>query len=82
MACRNMLHITQKLREASPENRAEMLTCLPDTAPLSWKHINFQGEYGFSEKTLGNLISLKLDELLENKSNLNAAMEWEFLYEC
>jgi TnpA family transposase len=69
MTCWNMLHITQKLREASPEIRAEMLSCLPDTAPLSWKHINFQGEYDFSEKTLRNLVSLELDELLENEPN-------------
>jgi hypothetical protein len=65
MTCWNMLQITQKLREA----RAEMLSCLPNTAPLSWKHINFQGEYDFSEKTLRNLVSLELDEFLENELN-------------
>ncbi len=70
MTCWNMLHITQKLREASPERRAEMLSCLPDTSPLSWKHINFQGEYDFSEKTLRNLVSLELYELLENEPKL------------
>jgi hypothetical protein len=34
-------------------------------ASLSWKHINFQGEYDFSEKTMRNRVNLELDELLE-----------------
>ena len=58
-------HISQKLQELNSSERSRLLTILPDTAPLSWKHINFQGEYDFSEGTLRNLVSLELDQLLK-----------------
>lgn len=65
ITCWNMLHISQKLQELNSSERSRLLTILPDTAPLSWKHINFQGEYDFSEGTLRNLVSLELDQLLK-----------------
>ena len=65
MTCWNMLHISQKLQELNSSERNQLLASLPDTAPLSWKHINFQGEYDFSEGTLRNLVSLELDQLLK-----------------
>lgn len=68
MTCWNMLHISQKLQELNSSERSQLLASLPDTAPLSWKHINFQGEYDFSEGTLRNLVSLKLDQLLKKES--------------
>ena len=64
MTCWNMLHISQKLQELTSPERNQLLVSLPDTAPLSWKHINFQGEYDFSEGTLRNLVNLELDQLL------------------
>ena len=64
MTCWNMLHISQKLQELTSLDRSQLLSSLPDTAPLSWKHINFQGEYDFSEGTLRNLINLELNQLL------------------
>ena len=46
ITCWNMLHISRRLQEASPVERAQLLASLPDTAPLRWKlrwkHINFQ----------------------------------------
>ncbi|WP_373514843.1 Tn3 family transposase [Persicitalea sp.] len=68
ITCWNMLHISQRLQELSPAERDQLLASLPDTAPLSWKHINFQGEYDFSEGTLRNLVSLELEQLLKGES--------------
>ncbi|WP_394367449.1 Tn3 family transposase [Rudanella paleaurantiibacter] len=68
MTCWNMLHISQKLQELNPLERSQLLSGLPDTAPLSWKHINFQGEYDFSEGTLRNLVSLELGQLLKEEA--------------
>lgn len=65
ITCWNMLRITQKLSEAFPAEREEILASLTDTSPLSWKHINFQGEYDFSEDTLRNIINLTLSDLLK-----------------
>jgi len=31
---------------------------------VSWQHINFQGEYDFSEKRLKDAITFDLDEIL------------------
>lgn len=42
MTCWNMLRITQKLTEVTVAEREEIMASLTDTAPLSWKHINFQ----------------------------------------
>ena len=69
MTCWNMLRITQQLQESSPEKQAALLAAIPHTAPLSWKHINFQGEYDFSEETLRNLINLDLTSLLKNRAS-------------
>jgi TnpA family transposase len=67
ITCWNMLHISQKLQELNSIERSQLLGSLPDTAPLSWKHINFQGEYDFSESTLRNLVNLELGQLLKEK---------------
>ncbi len=67
MTCWNMLRITQQLLESSPEERAMLLAAIPHTAPLSWKHINFQGEYDFSEDTLRHLVNVDLTGLLKGK---------------
>ena len=72
MTCWNMLRITQLLLESSPEEQAVLLAAIPHTAPLSWKHINFQGEYDFSEETLRNLIHLDLTSLLKSKASESA----------
>lgn len=49
MTCWNILPITQKLREASPENRAEMLLVFRIQLP-ELEVYKFSGEYDFSEK--------------------------------
>lgn len=67
MTCWNMLRITQQLLESSPDERAVLLAAIPHTAPLSWKHINFQGEYDFSEDALRHLVNVDLTSLLKGK---------------
>ncbi|MFB9292536.1 Tn3 family transposase [Persicitalea jodogahamensis] len=42
LTCWNMLHISQRIQELSPPERGQLLASLPDTSPMSWKHINFQ----------------------------------------
>ena len=69
MTCWNMLRITQQLSEVSAAEREVLLTAIPHTAPLSWKHINFQGEYDFSEDALRNLVNLDLDSILKDSAN-------------
>ncbi|MFD2934707.1 Tn3 family transposase [Spirosoma flavum] len=49
ITCWNVLRITQQLNEVIGQEREDLLAAIPHTAPLSWKHINFQGEYDFSE---------------------------------
>ena len=67
MTCWNLLRITQQLTQVSGPEREALLAAIPHTAPLSWKHINFQGEYDFSEDALRNLINLDLDSVLKSK---------------
>lgn len=71
MTCWNMLRITQQLTEVSGSEREVLLAAIPHTAPLSWKHINFQGEYDFSEDALRNLINLDLASILKSKAPSN-----------
>lgn len=65
ITCWNMLRITQQLNEVTGQDREDLITAIPHTAPLSWKHINFQGEYDFSEDGLRNLINLDLSSVLK-----------------
>ncbi|GAB3220295.1 Tn3 family transposase [Spirosoma arcticum] len=71
MTCWNMLRITQKLTEVSSAECEEILASLTDTAPLSWKHINFQGEYDFSEDTLRNLVNINLKKIISEEKKLS-----------
>lgn len=71
MTCWNMLRITQKLSEVSTAEREDILASLTDTAPLSWKHINFQGEYDFSEDTLRNLVNINLKKIISEEKELS-----------
>lgn len=64
MTCWNLLQLSQKLREASPKEREEILAVIPHIAPLSWKHINLGGDYDFSEESLRNVIDLDLAKIL------------------
>ena len=59
IVCYNYLYQTQKIIEASPEERKEIQKTLSNSAAFAYGHINFQGEYDFSDEVVKD--ALKVD---------------------
>jgi len=64
IVCYNYLYQTQRLIEASPEERREIQKALSQSAAFAYKHINFQGEYDFSDEVVENTLKVDLNQLL------------------
>lgn len=52
----------------SDDQRTEILNAVKSGSMVTWQHVNFHGEYDFSDKALENAEIFNLEELL--------AMEW------
>ncbi len=60
----NYLYISKKLCKATTvEERKGIINAVRTGSMVSWQHINFQGEYDFSEKRLKDAITFDLDEI-------------------
>ena len=49
----------------SDEEKREIIEAVKTGSVVAWHHINFQGEYDFSEKSLQNAVEFDLKEILE-----------------
>src|SRR5690242_8741320 len=47
--CWNYLYLTRLLIKATPAEKKIIMAMLPHTSPVSWQHMNFQGEFNFEE---------------------------------
>ena len=72
IVCYNYLYQTQKIIEASPEERKEIQKSLSNSAAFAYRHINFQGEYDFSDEVVKD--ALKVD--------MKKAMNLELYFFC
>jgi len=65
--CWNYLYLTQKLSDANQKESQELLTAVKEGSIVTWQHINFHGEYDFSEEKLRDSIGLNLPQILSWK---------------
>ncbi len=70
--CWNYLYLTQKLTELNTENqKQELLETFKNSSVLTWQHINFHGEYDFSEEKTRDSIGFDLPKILSWKLEEN-----------
>ena len=62
--CWNYLYLAQSVYDAkSSEKQQSIIKTVRSGSPVTWQHINFQGEYDFSKRNLDNSIKFDLSEL-------------------
>ena len=66
----NYLYLTQKLTELSSEaEKQSLLEVFKASSIITWQHINFHGEYDFSEEKFHDSIRFDLPKILSWKLN-------------
>jgi TnpA family transposase len=66
--CWNYLYLTQKLTELSgEEERQTLLRMCQNSSIITWQHINFHGEYDFSEEKTKDSIGFDVPAILSWK---------------
>jgi TnpA family transposase len=60
----NYLYLTHKLTKSNAGERAELLKALKEGSIITWRHVNFYGEYDFSEDKLKDSIGFNLPEIV------------------
>lgn len=59
--CWNYLYLSQRIVDAQSEaERTEIITAVQEGSVVAWRHINFYGEYDFSDEKLKDSIGLVL----------------------
>ncbi|MEJ7861714.1 MAG: Tn3 family transposase [Pyrinomonadaceae bacterium] len=67
--CWNYLYLTNKLTEMSDKHqRQSLLESIKDGSIITWKHINFHGEYDFSAEKMQDSVGLNLPKILAWKA--------------
>ena len=69
--CWNYLYLTQKLNEANQQESQELLRAVKEGSIVTWQHINFHGEYDFSEEKLRDSVGLNIPKILSWKRDEN-----------
>jgi hypothetical protein len=65
----NYLYLTNKLTEMLDENqRQSLLESIKAGLIITWKHINFHGEYDFSAEKMQDSVGLNLLQILTWKA--------------
>ncbi len=62
---------TQKLNDANQKESQELLTAVKEGSIVTWQHINFHGEYDFSEEKLRDSVGLNIPKILSWKRDEN-----------
>ncbi|MCY7348125.1 MAG: transposase [Pyrinomonadaceae bacterium] len=65
--CWNYLYLTHKLTKADKIEKDELLKAIKEGSIITRRHINFHGEYDFSEEKLRDSVGLVLPEILNWK---------------
>jgi hypothetical protein len=63
-AQRDYLYLTQRLLDTPPAERRALTEVIARSSPVSWQHINMQGEFDFSEEALSEALRFDLAELV------------------
>ena len=69
IVCWNCLYLNQYLFQAPADERQQVADAIAASSPVSWQHINLQGEFDFSDEALSDALRFDLGALL--------TVEWE-----
>ncbi len=70
--CWNYLYLTQTLTELNNQNeKKELLETFKNSSIITWQHINFHGEYDFSEEKTKDSVGFDLPKILSWKLEEN-----------
>ena len=64
IVCYNYLYQTQKIIEANPQERKEIQRALSNSAAFAYSHVNFQGEYDFSDEVLVDILEVDMKKAM------------------
>lgn len=67
--CWNYLYLTRSLVKATPQERKEIISQIPEISPVAWEHFNFQGEFDFDESAERDALELDIQEMYEFQWN-------------
>jgi len=62
--CWNYLYLSKLLTEADDEKKEELLNIIKNGFIQVWKHVNFQGEFDFSDEKLLDSVGFKFPKIL------------------
>lgn len=71
----NHLYLTYKLTQSNADEQAELLKALKEGSIITWRHVNFYGEYDFSEEKLKNSIGFNLPAIIDWKMEAKREQE-------
>ena len=69
IVCWNCLYLNQQLFQVPSTERQALADAIARISPVSWQHINLQGEFDFSDEALTDALRFDLSALL--------TVEWE-----
>ena len=69
IVCWNCLYLNQQLFQVPSTERQALADAIARISPVSWQHINLQGEFDFSDEALTEALHFDLAALL--------TVEWE-----
>ena len=69
IVCWNCSYLNQQLFQTTPTERQVLANAIARMSPVSWQHINLQGEFNFSDEALTDALRFDLGALL--------TVEWE-----
>ena len=64
IVCWNCLYLNQQLFQATPAERQALADAIAYMSPVSWQHINLQGEFDFSDEALTDALRFDVGALL------------------
>jgi TnpA family transposase len=64
VVCWNCLYLNQQLSQAPPAERQALTDAIARMSPVSWQHLNLQGEFDFSDEVLSDALRFDLGALL------------------
>ena len=62
--CWNYLYLSKLLTEADEEKKEELINIIKNGSIQVWKHVNFQGEFDFSDEKLLDSVGFKFPKIL------------------
>jgi hypothetical protein len=62
--CWNYLYLSKLLTEADEEKKEELINIIKNGSIQVWKHVNFQGEFDFSDEKLIDSVGFKFPKIL------------------